>query len=193
MKNLILAVTLTILGSLAFADEAAPGVSRAKVAELSAHRIDRLVSLSKIAPSFLTHLNQLTVSEPQNQAPTYYAVLATQTSPQQGNPLQLDLAFDTNGKSLSFKVNDGKEGTNPGWTEKDSVSLMENALHYVLENTANAKVALFDKGLTVITLTKGTLNNQIVARGQMSSSLTNEKLNVYLKLDGTFISAEFVQ
>jgi len=193
MKTFIFLTSL-ILSISSFAHPNGPGVTNAKAIELSAHRIDRLVTLGKIDASFLKNLEKMEVSVVQNQAPVYYKVRVTQTQPAQGTPLQLDISYDDDGKPLSFEViAGGVAGPDAGWTDKDAGSLAENALLYILENNTDAKVALFDKGLTSFVLTKGALNGETVARGQASSNLTTDKLNIYLKLDGTFISAEVIK
>jgi hypothetical protein len=193
MKTLILLTSLLVSIS-SFAHPNGPGVTNAKVIELSAHRIDRLVTLGKIDASFLKNLEKMEVTVEQNQAPTYYKVRVSQTQPAQGAPIQLDISYDEDGKPLSFQlIAGGVAGPDASWTDKDAGSLAENALHYILENNADAKVALFDKGVTSFTLSKGTLNGETVARGQAISSLTTDKLNIYLKLDGTLISTEVVK
>lgn len=194
MKRLTTIIGTLLLSTVALAHPTGPGATAAKVAELSAHRIDRLVTLGKIDASFMKNAQTLQVAVVENQAPVFYKVRVSQTQPTQGNPLQLDISFDDDGKPLAYQVvAGGIAGPDQAWPDKDSVTLTENCLHYVLENNADAKVAPFDKGLTTFVLTKGTLNGQAVARGQVTSSLTKEKLNIYLKLDGTFISAEVVQ
>ncbi len=194
MKNLILIASTVLLTVSAFAHPNGPGVTNAKSIELSAHRIDRLVALGKIDASFLKNLEKMEVTVVQNQAPVYYKVRVSQTQPTQGAPLQLDISYDEDGKPLAFQViAGGVAGPDAGWPDKDAGSLAENALHYILENNTDAKVALFDKGASSFTLTKGTLNGETVARGQALSTLTTDKLNIYVKLDGTFISAEVVK
>lgn len=194
MKKIILIVSTTLLTIAAFAHPNGPGVTNAKTIELSAHRIDRLVTLGKIDPSFLKNLEKMEVTVVQNQAPVYYKVRVTQTQPAQAAPMQLDISYDDDGKPLSFEViAGGVVGPDAGWTDKDAGSLAENALHYILENNTDAKVSLFDKGVTSFTLSKGTLNGETVARGQALSALTTDKLNIYLKLDGSLISAEIVK
>lgn len=193
MKTLISFFAASVVSLSVFAIDVVPGVSSAKVAELTAHRIDRLVTLGKIDAGFLNRFDHMEVSVVPDQAPAYYKVLVSQTAPAGGTPRNLEIFFDENGKPLSFQVlAEGADGPDLGWTAKDAVSLSENALHYVLENTADAKVALFDKSLKTFVLTKENLNGQEVAKGQMTSTLSTEKLNVYLTLDGTFISAEVV-
>ena len=194
MKRLTTLIGTLLLTTATFGHPAGPGVSNAKVAELSAHRIDRLVALGKIDDSFLKNAQTLEVTVVENQAPVFYKVRVLQPNPAQGNPLQLDISFDDDGKPLAYQVAaGGVAGPDQAWPDKDAVTLTENCMHYVLENNADAKTALFDKGLTSFNLTKGTLNGNTVAHGLMSSSLTNEKLNIYLMLDGTFISAEVTQ
>jgi hypothetical protein len=193
MKALTLAISSLLISIVTLAHDGGPGVTNAKAIELSAHRIDRLVALNKIDASFLKKLEKMEVIVVQNQAPVYYKVRVSQTQPAQGAPLQLDISYDEDGKPLSFQlVAGGAAGPDVAWTDKDADTLAENSLHYILENNADAKVALFDKGAASFTLSKGTLNGQDVARAQMTSTLTTDKLNIYSKLDGTFISAEVV-
>lgn len=189
MNRIASAMVATMFSSgVAFAAPA----SKAKITELSAHRIDRLVALNKIDKNFLTRLETIEVT-PVNQPPVAFKARVSQTQPAQGQALQIDLSFAEDGKALAYQpVAGGVAGDDPKWPDKDAGSLTENALHYVLENATDAKVKKFFDGMTIFTLIKGDLNGQIVARGQMQSSLTTEKLNVYLKLDGTFISAEIV-
>lgn len=171
---------------------AAPA-SSAKVAELTAHRIDRLVSLGKIDGNFLTKLEKVEIKI-SNQDPVAFTARASQSQPENGSqPMQLHLSFDKEGKVLAYQVVvGGSAGPDPQWPDKDAATLTENTLHYVLDNAADPKVKMFFDGLTTFTLTKGQLNGSTVARGQVHSSLTAEKLNIYVKLDGTFISAEII-
>lgn len=189
--SLMFLVTLSSNSVLAHAD--GPGVTSAKIIELTAHRIDRLVTLGKIDNSFLKKLEKMEVTIVTNQAPIYYKVLVSQTQPGQGLPQQLEIFFNDDGKPLSFQlIAGGTSGPDMAWPDKDAVSLSENALHFVLENNKDPKVALFDKGVTTFVLTKGIYNGEVVARGQLVSSLTSEKLNIYIKLDGTYLTSELI-
>lgn len=53
----------------------------AKAAELAAHRIDRLVTLSKIDAGFLNRLEKIEVNKIENADPIFYRALVSQTSP----------------------------------------------------------------------------------------------------------------
>ena len=167
--------------------------SNAKVAELTAHRIDRLVSLGKIDRDFLMRLEKVEVSVV-NQGSVAFMVKASQTQQENGNqPMELGLSFDKDGKVLSYQVvAGGTPGPDPQWPDKDAVTLTEDALHYVLDNAGEPEVRKFYNGLKMFVLTKVELNGAVVARGQIHSSLTTDKLNIYVRLDGMFISAEIV-
>ncbi len=193
MKKIFTMISFLCLSSAALAHPGGPGATNAKAIELSAHRVDRLVALSKIDGSFLKKLDKIEVVVVQNQAPVFYKTTVSQTQPAQGKPIQLEIALDEDGKPLSFQlVANGVAGPEVAWSGKNAGQLTENALHYVLENATVGKVALFDKSATSFTLSLQTKDGQSVARGQVLSSATTEKLNIYLKLDGTFISAEVV-
>ena len=189
MKSLIVIATVFANLNVAWA---AP-VSSAKVAELTAHRIDRLVALGRIDVTFLKRLDRVDVT-PLTSGPAAFKVIASQTRPADGSqPLQLELSFAADGRALSYQiVAGGTSGVDPSWPDKDAATLTENTLHYVLDNATDTKVKKFFDGLTTFTLVKGDLNGTVVARGQILSSQTSEKLNVYVKLDGTFVSAEIV-
>ncbi len=192
--NQFLIIALSFLSVSSMAIPATASITNAKAAELTAHRIDRLVSLSKIDQTFLTHFSTVEISVLTNQAPAYYKAHVTQTQPDQGQPMQLDITYDENGKPLSFLViAGGAVGPDMGWTGVDSVTLTENALHFVLENSEkDPRVKPFYNNLTSAHLIKGNLNGQTVASVQILSSETTQKLNIYLTLDGVFISAEFI-
>ena len=168
-------------------------VSKAKAIELAAHRVDRLVTLKKIDATFTTKMEKLEVTVAENQAPVHYKVRVSQTKPVKGNPLQVDLSFDINGKPLAFQViAGGVAGADMGWSGKSAGELIESALHYVLENATAGKVSLFDKDAASLTLSKASHKEKTVARAEVLSSSTTEKLNIKVSLDGAFISAEVV-
>ena len=197
MKSKILGLVIGILAAaqISTAQQAATGIAKAKAIELTAHRIDRLVSLNKIDASFLSKTAKMELSIIENQAPAYFKVRVSQTQPASGEALQMDVVYDVNGKPLSFNVlPGGNAGPDDGWTGVDAVTLIENGLHYVLENgETDAQVKPFYTALTTIALTKGQLDGKPVALIQMKSSESTLTLNVYVNFDGTFISTEFIK
>ena len=194
MKTILLTLTSLLISIPTLAHSDGPGVTKAKAIELSAHRVDRLVALKKIDASFLKKLDTIDVIVVENQGPVYYKTRVSQTKPTQGNPMQLEISLDEDGKPLAFQIiPNGVAGPDMAWPDKNSVELTENALHYVLENASDAKIVPFDTAAVSITLSKTILEKQTVVVGQVSSSTTTDKLNIYLNFDGTFISAEVVQ
>ena len=188
MKKLLIAMTLTLTSLTTLAHDDGK-VSIAKVAELAAHRIDRLVTLGKIDAGFLKNLETIQVSKVTNSEPVAFRSLASQTAPASGLPLQIEILSDHDGKTLSFKIiPDGSAGADPKWTDKDAGSLIENGMHYVLENNTLTAVAPYDTNFESMRLTKGKLNDQDVALLSIKSSSQAQQLNIYLKLDGTFIT-----
>lgn len=186
MKNMILLAAMFI-GSSALAQN----VSGAKVAELTVHRIDRLVQTKKIDSTFASRLSRIDISQA-GPAPAAYRSVVSQTQPAQGGPLQVELIFDKDGKPLSFKaLVGGVAGPDPKFNGGASaVTLLENALHEVFEYGTDPQTQPFDAGFASVTLSKGTLQGGEVARAQILSSSTTQKLSVYLMLDGMFMSKE---
>lgn len=190
MKKMILGSLLALSSTTAMAHEGG-AVTLAKVAELAAHRADRLVVLGKLDAGFVNKIEKIQVSKVENAAPVAFRAILSQIAPSQGTPLQAELLFDHDGKALSFKaLSGGTSGADPKWTGKAAGTLIENTLHYVLENSSDSMVTPYFSGLASVTLLKSTLNGETVAVGIMMTSTQVQKLHVYLKLDGSFISAE---
>lgn len=187
MKTALLLTTILMGSTLAFAHND-PTISTAKIAELSAHRADRLVALGKIDAAFVQKIEHIEVTKLTSGAAAYKSVV-TQTQPQSGSPLQLELQFDHDGKPLSFKVlAGGTAGPDMGWSPKSAGELVENGMHYVIDNSANATVAPYFNDFTNLVLVKGTLGGKDVALLQVTASSQAKPLNVYVNLDGTINS-----
>lgn len=187
MKTALLLTTLLMGSTLAFAHND-PTISTAKIAELSAHRADRLVALGKIDAAFVQKIEHIEVTKLTSGAAAYKSIV-TQTQPQTGAPLQLELQFDHDGKPLSFKVlAGGAAGADMGWSPKSAGELVENGMHYVIDNSANATVAPYFNDFTNLVLVKGTLGGKDVALLQVTASSQAKPLNVYVNLDGTINS-----
>jgi len=141
MKIISTILVATLLGStLAIAHED-PSITTAKIAELSAHRTDRLVVLGKIDASFVQKMEKIEVIKI-TSGPAAYKAIVSQTQPQTGTPLQLELQFDHDGKPLSFKVlAGGIAGSDMQWSPKSAGELVENGMHYVLDNKTNPSIA----------------------------------------------------
>lgn len=191
MTNLISSVAagLIVLSSTLVHAAVAP----AKVVELAAHRLDRLVVTKKIDPGFSKNLRNITVKIDATKPPVYFMVTATQSTPAKGTPLQLDISFDQNGRPLAFKQRaGGTPGTDAGWNKASAITLMENGLHHALDMRTDAKVKPYYDSLKSATLTNGSLNGKQVAQVQLATTTATGKMNVYLNLDGSFVSMEIL-
>ncbi len=192
MKTLFIA----LIGFLSFTQAALAQVTKitnASIIELSSHKIDRLINLKKIDGTFRTKIERIEVSLISNQPPYVYRSLISQTKPLQGNPIQLEILFDKDGNALTYKVlPNGVPGVDKNWPGKDALELSENPMHYVLANSTNPQINPFFTDASSLTLIRGTLAGQDVAQGQLTSYKTKSTLNIYIKLDGTFISYEIM-
>ena len=190
MKSLIvgLALTLTSITSFAHGDGA---VSLAKVAELSFHRIDRLVVLNKLDAGFLKRAESIEVARVADQGKAEYRAVVSQSAMSGAQALQIELLFDHDGLPLSFKVlSGGVAGPDPQWPSADAGTLAEDGMHYLLENGTVAMDAPYFNNLAGGHLMKANLAGQPVAVLVLASTSQPQKLNIFMKLDGTVISAE---
>jgi hypothetical protein len=187
MKILIGAFVLTVsMGA------SAASITLAKAAELTAHRVDRLVTLSKIDASFLKKAAKIEISSIENTPPAAFRAVVSQTAIAEGTALKLEIIFDGDGKALFFQqLPGGQPGPEPAWPLIDPITLLEDSLHYVLDNgTADSRLAPYLTSLSTVVLSKGQKDGQEIAISTMTSLAQPQKLKVYLKMDGTFISAE---
>ena len=193
MKTMIAVLSLSLLGSIARAET----VTLAKAAELTCHRIERLVTLKKIPDTFLNRLYSVQVQAVPAQKPTdpAFRSVSTQVPNSSGQANQLELFLDSTGKALDFRLLSGPDSVNaPVWPDKDPVTLIENSLHYLLDNagtTLALQPFLMALSSVVIAPARDAAGN-FVARAEMRSTQTRASLEVVLKADGTFSSAQVI-
>lgn len=163
----------------------------AKIAELAFHRLERLVLLKKIDPSFQSKYISLDFVnlEPQNPEDPHYRVILKQTPDKDDKVSTLTLLMDQEGKTLSH---DAKLMTTineaPVWPDKDPVTLSENSLHFVEEEQAkgNTDIIPFYEGLNRMTISQFNDQGTIKARVAIESTKNSKTLIVLLNMDGTF-------
>lgn len=190
MKIMSTLLTALLIGSSFAIAHEDPSITTAKIAELSAHRADRLVALGKIDTSFVQRMEKIEVVKI-TSGPAAYKSIVSQTQPQAGAPLQLELQFDHDGKPLSFKVlAGGTAGSDLQWSPKSAGELIENGMHYVLDNKTNPAIAPYFSDFTDLVLVKGVLGGKDVALVQVVSATQQKALNVYVNLDGSINSVE---
>lgn len=195
MKKIAL-VTMLILGTQANLAEAA-NIALAKAAELSVHRVERLVTLKKIEEAFLSKFIGVEIEALKQAKPTDPAFKATasQVPGPDGKQSKVEILMDGAGKALSHTVLPGTEATAaPRWPEKDPVTLAENAMHVVLDGKNDPKFKPYFDGFKSIELSQdrdGT--GQTIARGKMKAVGVAKVLEVVLKTDGTVISSQMIE
>jgi hypothetical protein len=191
MKKMILSLILSLSILPSFANDSS---SQARIAELAAHRIEKLINLKKIDSSFSSKIQFLGVEKlAQNTATDpSFLVTVSQFAGTDGTKNQVELYMDDQGKTLSFKVNTGASAQNaPAWPNLNPSSLIENSLHFLLDHGADkADLKPFFDGLLSLELKKVTVNGQDLALFEMHAKDTQQVLNVFLKLDGSFLSYE---
>ena len=187
----LLFLSTVIMGGGAFAHEEIPGViAISKATELAVHRIERLVTLKKIDATFQTALIGLRAESSSENGATY-KVYGYVSPGADGKSLTLTLWMDNQGKTLSYNVTQAQAPANPFvWPVKDSVTLMEEGLHFVLEGwVKNPEVKAFYLGLKSISMmpVKDAQGN-LLAQFKVTSDDDARTLTINLKADGTFVS-----
>ena len=194
MKSKLLITVMSILFSAgASAHKQAPDViAVSKAVELGVHRIERLVTLKKIDEAFRLHLIGLGAELSQENGATY-KVHGYMAPGADGKSTTITLWMDNQGKTLAYNVTAASAPSNPfSWPTKDSVTLMEEGLHFVLEGWAqHPEVKSFYTGLQTISLTPvRDGQGNIQAQFKVTSDDTPQTLFINLKTDGTFLSYE---
>ncbi|MEY4615674.1 MAG: hypothetical protein RJB66_634 [Pseudomonadota bacterium] len=174
----------------------AEGISSLKAAEVACHRIERLVVLKKIDKGFVSKfqkmdLELLTAGDPTGAK---FAVTSFQNAPADGSPLSVTLFVEGSGKVLNYLVNQGgTAGPNVEWTGKDPVSLVESAMHFVLdEHESNHQLHPFAMDFESLTIEKKTQGGKALAELLMRAKTTTNKLVLTLDLNGKILKNEIV-
>jgi len=182
-----------LLGAFAHAhEETTDAVVISKALELGVHRIERLVTLKKIDPMFVNSIYALR-AERSGDATKPYVIHGYVTPDTSNQSSTISMVTDTTGKVVSHTVGKIYQPANPvSWPEKDAVTLIEDALHFVLEGWATyPEVKAFYLGLTSITMTAAQdAQGNPIAAFAVTSDDDARTLHVFLKTDGTFISHE---
>lgn len=161
-------------------------ITSAKIAELAAHRADRLVALGKIDPGFVNRLERIQVLR-STTLPEGYDVLISQTQPAENMaPLRVELTFSKEGKSVSHRVIEGGVvGPDHDYSPSTAGELVEIAMHHLIDSAKSPGFDPFVRNLTDLKVSKSKLRTQDVALVKVLSGDTADKLHIYLGLDGT--------
>lgn len=176
------------------ADVSSTAVAQARAAELSSHRIERLVNLKKIDSNFISKLKSIEIQRLNQSQVTDPLFLSTvsQYEGADGTKNQVELFMDDQGKTLNYNVKSGSASVNaPTWPDKDPSTLVENGLHFVLEhNVEKPELKPFYDSLISMNLSKITKDGQDMAMISIASKDVQNILNVFIKFDGSFVGYE---
>lgn len=184
-SKLLVSLSLLTAGTLA----AAQDVTIAKAAELGCHRVERLVDLGRIDEAYLTKFSALKIVL-DSSGGAKFKWTGFQNAGSDGKAYTIELMQDNTGKTIGNpNLIAGSTPVAPTWPDKDPVTLMETALHYILENgPSQADVAPFYNALTEGVITQTMYNGSPVALVQFRNSQNASVLEVLVKFDGTVIS-----
>jgi hypothetical protein len=175
----------------------AQSITALKAAELSCHRVERLVLQKKIDKTYLSKFQKLTViplhDDPNGGA---FAVTAYQMAPvvEGANPFSVTILLDSSGMVLKYAVNEGgTAGADINWSGKDPISLTEAGLHYVLDNQKTSEdLKPFAANFESLVLEQKSVNGNITGELKMSNTLNSSKLILTLDPNGKLINKEVV-
>jgi hypothetical protein len=191
MKFITTLICSLIMGSLAWAHDDDPNtVVISKATELGVHRIERLVTLKKLDAMFLSSLHALQAQRT-GDALNPYKVTAFTLPDGNNQASSIEMITDVNGKVTSYKIGNLYQPANPiPWPTKDSITLMEDGLHFVLDGwVKNKEVKPFYLGLSSITLTDGKdTSGNLLAIVSVTSDDDPGTLVITMKTDGTIVS-----
>lgn len=195
MKTIsILTILLCSTWAAASSAARADAITNAKAAELSLHRVERLVTLKKVDESYQSKFSGLAVTPVTHTSDTdpAYESLLKQSPGADGTLKSLKIVMDTTGKEIQHVVIAGADPTSPAsWPIVDPVTLSENALHYILDNyTTVSQLEVFYVGLTTLTLSPVTDASGAAAAAlvEIHAGTADPILRITMKLDGTFES-----
>lgn len=192
-----------VCGALGFvilvgsAQAQAASVNNGKATELALHRVERLVIQNKIDASFQTKLSGVSVKviPPHHGGDPSFEILIAQYPAADGSRRKVMIPIDSTGKAGTQKVTNGGEAANaPAWPEKDSISLFEESLHWLAEQSkTKPEFSAIESALSVVSLTQVTgQGGSLLAQVDLEGKEKEPFLRVRLKTDGTFDSSEFV-
>lgn len=188
MKSLS-ALFLALVTTISFAQHDHGGsFTNAKAAEISSHRIGRLVDTGKISESFLLNMQQIdVVALPHSSASEpAYQVNVKQSPGQNGKLSELKILLDMKGKFLSHAVLSEVPTVQIEWPDSPVAELIESVLHYVTEqNPAGINIKPFNEKMKSLKVSKKTNSDGTVqAVMTIESSATTQKLEIILSSSG---------
>jgi hypothetical protein len=187
----IIVVVLALSVNIAMAEE----IALARAAELACHRIERLVTLRKVEESYLNNFSSLKIDLLTQETPEAprFKVTGKQFGVNEVSGKEIILFLNNDGRAQSHTLIDGQITSGPVWSTKDPVTLVENSLHFVIENgVSNPDISTFLNQLSELSLTQEVIDGQNLAKVEMKNYNDAKKLIILLNLEGEFIRYEIL-
>lgn len=199
MKKFFLLILASSLSLSLFAHEGHESLqTNAKIAEIAAHRIGRLVDTRKIEDSFVKNITSIEVTNLSHSAkPTdpAFNVLVSQPSNEEGKSKEVLMSFDSAGKFISNKILSTQGSRTISWPGLDPLELIEISLHFVTEATnTSVDITPFNKNLKKLILKqKVSEDGSVLAVIILSASNLNKQLEITLSVGGDLLNYAIIE
>ena len=194
-KNASMALGWALLGVMPAFAHPEGELTNAVAAHLAVHRVEHLVAINKLDPSFEKAFNKVSIEALAQVAatdPAFRAVVFLFPGP---TASRLEILMDKAGKAIKETVTTGvaSEGA-PTWLDKSGITLTELATHSVLDAIeSDPKLDEFIDSLTEVELIQRTNSfGQKAAAVDYRSTATNQVYEVLLGTDGTILKTGFL-
>lgn len=188
MKSFLLSVVGLLFLNVAFAQHD-HSLTNAKLAHDASHRLGKLVDTGKLDETFVSNLSSLEVTpldHTDHNGPAFKVLAVAGTGVN-----QTALTFNMSGKYLSNKiVSKGEPEVSP-WTSSAGSTLIENALHFLMEAT---NLESYAKGLKRVVLSqKTTADGSAQAVVKITTGTSSKVLEIDLSLSGEILGHSIVE
>lgn len=199
MKKLFSFILASSLSLSAFAHEGHEALqTNAKIAEIAAHRIGRLVDTRKIEESYVKNIGSIEVTNlPHSSKPTdpAFNVLVAQPSNDEGKSKEVVMSFDSAGKFISNKVLSTQGSRTVSWPALDPLELIELSLHYVTEATnTTVDFTPFNKNMKKLTIKqKVAQDGSVQAVIVLSANIIAKQLEITMSAGGDILGYAIIE
>ncbi len=160
------------------------------------HYVEDLVDENRVSADFLSKLKAITVVPVlQDDDVIGFRAILEQVPGADTQSLKVEIQLDATARALTHRlVQGGTQATVfPIWPKDDAITLMEEALHYIVHNAANPAIAPFDRELVSISLSQEVLpDHTVTAVLDAKTRVAGKALRIVLNTDGTVRSAKVV-
>ncbi len=195
-KILALSLISLSIASTTFAH----GVSPVKAFELSLHKLESLIAQKKIDKIFELSIQNLKMeliptTDPNNDEEPAFKTTITLYPGADGTQKALVVILDEEGRKKGYETIKGANPVNaPVWSDKDSATLSEYALHYILDSAkTNPELDEINDGATGMTLSQGEIAPGVT--GAIVDVITGKgksSIKILIKQNGNILSSKII-